>query len=192
MSSLKNNAACGFSLRCVILYFSLLLGSGGCDVLYRLLHKEGAQERELLGNVFSPDPNPKVEELQRLLVLYGYNPGTVDGKLGAKTRIAIERFQKDSGLPANRFLDKATWQRLNVFSQSGLVINGEVDIKKVQMILRSAGLNPGKIDGKMGAATQQALMTFQKAHGLKADGRIGFQTLSKLREYVPARQSAQE
>ncbi len=178
----------------ISLFFCLafLWAGSGCDALYRVLHKEGAQERDLLGQVLSADPNPKVEELQRLLILYGYSPGAVDGKLGAKTRIAIEKFQKESGLPAHRFVDKATWERLHRFSSSGLVTNGEVNIKKVQTILRSAGFNPGKIDGKMGARTQQALRDFQKAYGLKPDGRIGFQTLSKLMAYGSQERDSQK
>ena len=164
----------------MILYGCLLCTAGGCDALYRLLHKEGAEERSLLGSVVSIDPNPKVEELQKLLKLHGYNPGAIDGQLGINTRNAVKKFQKDNGLAVNQFVDKATWERLNIFSQSGLVAQGEVDVRKVQTALTAAGMNPGEIDGKMGAKTQRALKAFQRAHGLKADGAIGVKTLSQL------------
>ena len=139
----------------MILYGCLLWAAQGCDALYRLLHKEGAQERDLLGDVLSSEPNPKVQELQRLLGLYGYNPGTTDGKLGAKTRIAVEKFQKDNGLPAHRFVDKATWRQLHVFHESKLILHGELNVKMIQTALNNAGFPVGRADGRMGRQTQE-------------------------------------
>src|SRR3989338_9807840 len=106
------------SLNLILLVF--LLTSAGCDRLYRLLQKESAEEKEILGEVLSFETNPRVEELQKLLKLYGYSPGTIDGKFGQTTRRAVEEFQKDSGLKTSRFVDRATWERLNIFSSSGL------------------------------------------------------------------------
>ena len=161
-----------------------LFTAAGCDQVYRLLQKEGAEEKELFGKTLSSDPNPKVEELQKLLKLYGYSPGTIDGKFGQGTRRAIENFQKDNHLKPNRFVDRATWERLNIFSPSGLVENEEVNIAKVQAALRSAGFDPGKIDGRMGKKTLEALKDFQKANALAPDGKTGFKTLSKLVTYL--------
>ncbi len=165
--------------------FCLLSALTGCDAVYRLLYKEGAEEKELLGNLVSAEPNPRVEEIQKTLKLYGYNPGAIDGKLGVHTRNAIEKFQKDQNLVVNRLVDRATWERLNMFSKKGLVFQGEINMRQVQMALSHAGMNLGTIDGRPGAQTQQALKAFQKAHGLKPDGVIGFKTLTKLMEYLP-------
>ncbi len=164
------------------------LGSAGCDSIYRFLQKEGAEEKELFGEVLAFEPNPRVEHLQKLLKLYGYNPGTIDGKFGVKTRSAIEKFQQDNNLPAHRFVDGATWKQLNIFAASGLVVNARPNIQKVQMALQTAGFDIGKIDGKMGKRTQEALKEFQKAQGLNPDGRIGYRTLGKLAQYLPSSQ----
>ena len=172
----------------VIFCFIVVCGSG-CDALYRLLQKEGAEERELLGEVVPSLPNPAVEEVQRLLKIFGYRPGNVDGQLGLKTRNAIEQFQKDNNLKPNRFLDQQTWAKLNVFAENGLVIKGEVNPKKVQEALKKAHFNAGPVDGKMGRRTQEAIKKFQRAQGLKADGTIGFQTLTCLAKYLGARES---
>ncbi len=116
--------------------------------------------------------------------LYGYRIGKADGILGANTRNAIEAFQKDNDLPVTRFVDKQTWQRLNLFESSGLVVKAKINMKAVQKALKKAGYDIGTIDGKAGERTKAALVSFQKRNGLKADGKIGYKTLRKLAEYL--------
>ena len=160
----------------------------GCDFVYRLLQREGAEEKDLFGEVVPFEANAKVKEVQRLLKLYGYRVGNPDGKLGAKTREAIAAFQNDSGLKVSRFVDEATWKRLNMFTAGGLVVNGEIDPTAVQKALNSAGFDAGAPDGKMGKRTKQALTNFQRAQGLKPDGIIGYKTLNHLAEYLPVQE----
>lgn len=56
--------------------------------------------------------------------------------------------------------------------------------KKVQLALYTAGFDPGKIDGKMGTQTIQAVKDFQEANGLKSDGIVGKETWEKLQKYL--------
>jgi predicted nuclease with TOPRIM domain len=56
--------------------------------------------------------------------------------------------------------------------------------KKVQLALYAAGFDPGKIDGKMGTQTIQAVKDFQEANGLKVDGIVGKETWDRLQEYL--------
>lgn len=56
--------------------------------------------------------------------------------------------------------------------------------KKVQLALYTAGFDPGKIDGKMGPQTIQAVKEFQQAHSLKVDGIVGKETWERLQEYL--------
>lgn len=152
----------------------------GCDALYRLLDKEGAEEKALVGDIIPFESNTTVEEIQSLLYLYGYNAGKIDGILGLRTRNAIEKFQKDNGLEPTRFADQGTWEKLSVFKENGLVVEGQLNARLVQSLLKEVGFDPGKIDGKIGAKTKEAVRAFQKAHKLKVDGKIGYQTLSQL------------
>ena len=55
-----------------------------------------------------------VEAAQNKLNADGYNAGTADGKLGARTRSAIRKFQKDKSLTVNGQLDESTLSHLNV------------------------------------------------------------------------------
>ncbi len=56
--------------------------------------------------------------------------------------------------------------------------------KKVQLALYTAGFDPGKIDGKMGPQTIQAVKDFQEASGIKVDGIVGKETWDKLQGYL--------
>ena len=156
----------------------------GCDALYRILDKKGAEEKDLVGGAVPFEKNLRVEEIQNLLKIYGYNPGSIDGVLGLKTRNAIERFQKDTGLAPSRFVDKETWHKLTAFKEKGLVVGRDLNVKLVQQILEVAGFSPGTRDGQWGDKTQDAVKAFQKAHHLKADGKIGYATLTKMAEYI--------
>ena len=171
---------------CLVLCFSLT----GCDLLYRMLHKEGAEEKELLGDMVPFQKNPAVEEVQTLLSIYGYSPGKADGVIGLQTRNAVEEFQRDNGLKETRFVDKATWEKLMVFKDNNFIVKNKLNVKLVQTALKEAGFDPGVADGKMGTKTKNAIMAFQKANGLTADGKIGYKTLAKLSEVFPAREEA--
>ncbi len=168
-----------------VVIFLFLCSSLGCDFVYRLLNKEGAEEKALVGEIIPHERNLVVEEIQTLLKLYGYSAGNVDGVLGFRTREAVAQFQKDNALKESRFVDKATWERLGVFKENKLVVNNELNIKLIQKILKKAGFNPGSADGKMGEKTKKAVKVFQQAHGLTSDGKIGYKTLLKLASYLP-------
>jgi hypothetical protein len=62
--------------------------------------------------------NPsKIMEIQHALQKAGFNPGRVDGMIGADTVNAIKRFQQSKGLPVNtdgRYLDVETVKALGV------------------------------------------------------------------------------
>ena len=56
--------------------------------------------------------------------------------------------------------------------------------KEVQTALKAASFYTGNIDGKMGPRTKKAIVEFQKAKGLKADGKVGPKTWAELEKYL--------
>jgi lysozyme family protein len=54
------------------------------------------------------------------------------------------------------------------------------DVAQLQRRLEEEGLSPGAIDGIFGAATEAAILAFQKSHGLAVDGVVGPQTAAAL------------
>ncbi len=63
-------------------------------------------------------------------------------------------------------------------------LHGKTATKQIQRALHRAGCNPGKIDGKFGIKTLQAVFNFQRLCGLKVDGIVGTKTMSKLRKFM--------
>ena len=55
---------------------------------------------------------------------------------------------------------------------------------EIQTALKNAGLYTGNVDGKVGPLTKKAIEEFQKANGLKADGKVGSQTWGALGKYL--------
>lgn len=175
-------------LVCLISCFAF----SGCDILYRLLDKEGAEEKALVGKILPFEKNDIVEEVQTLLRIYGYSIGKVDGVLGFRTRNAIEKFQRDNNLQTTRFVDTATWKRLNIFKENKLIVDQQLNIRLIQSLLKEVGFTPGKIDGKLGVKTKKAIRDFQRAHNLKVDGKVGYRTLDQLAIFAPAVAQAEE
>lgn len=79
-------------------------------------------------------------------------------------------------------LDRAV-QEKNNFSQNRGIFEAKSrpNNKQIQLALRNAGYNPGKIDGRMGRQTREAIKAFQTANNIPVDGKVGKQTWEALR-----------
>lgn len=53
-------------------------------------------------------------------------------------------------------------------------------VRDIQRRLKELGYYKGSADGDFGPATEKAVIAFQKANGLTADGKVGEKTLAKL------------
>ena len=56
--------------------------------------------------------------------------------------------------------------------------------KQIQIALQKSGFYKGKIDGKIGPQTRQAIREFQKSKGLRVDGVMGSKTWEELKKYL--------
>src|SRR5262249_10144049 len=54
------------------------------------------------------------------------------------------------------------------------------EIREVQLVLIQQGFDIGVADGRLGAKTREALISFQRRNGLQASGRIDSQTVARL------------
>lgn len=59
--------------------------------------------------------HPLVKHIQMALKNAGYNPGTIDGRMGGQTKDAIKSFQKANNLTPTGKVDKETWKLLQEF-----------------------------------------------------------------------------
>ena len=134
-----------------------------------------------------------VKTLQEMLNAKGYNAGSVDGIFGRNTRAAVIAFQNANGLAADGIVGKLTWAKLydttaalpSASTAAGtqpMVYRGSRGdaVRRLQELLNKKGFDCGAVDGIFGSKTYAAVMAFQKANGLSADGIAGPLTWGKL------------
>ena len=134
-----------------------------------------------------------VKTLQDKLNALGYNSGNVDGIFGAKTYAAVTAFQKANSLGVDGIVGKLTWGKLYGISPAMPVETTTVvgrpmvsygsrgdAVRKLQELLNALGYDCGSVDGIFGSKTKAAVLAFQKANGLGADGIVGPLTWAKL------------
>lgn len=131
-----------------------------------------------------------VKTLQEKLNAKGFDSGNVDGIFGAKTYAAVTAFQKANSLGVDGIVGKLTWAKLYdatpvnvtpVTTQPMLRTGSRGDaVRKLQEMLNAKGYDCGSVDGIFGSKTKAAVLAFQKANGLGADGIVGPLTWGKL------------
>ena len=154
-----------------------------------------ATQRSLLPERFQAAPAPTslsnrevILQAQRQLKALGFNPGNIDGNLGAQTEAALREYQRAYRLPSTGQLDEATLRSLlpERFQASpepspaptGLS-NREV-IRRAQIQLKALGFEPGSVDGTFGPQTEAALREYQRAYRLPQSGTLDEATLRSL------------
>ncbi len=65
--------------------------------------------------ISSAPSQPTGRQIQTALYNAGYNPGSIDGKIGRKTREAIRAFQEANGLKADGKVGAKTWEVLQQY-----------------------------------------------------------------------------
>ena len=134
-----------------------------------------------------------------------YSAG-ITGHFGEKTETAVKKFQKKYALENNGVVDEATRAALyeaagityiagsssssgasssnsSVSSSGGTTLRYDMRsdaVLKLQQDLSKLGYYSGTISGHFGSKTEAAVMSFQKANGLSADGIAGSKTLAKI------------
>jgi len=129
--------------------------------------------------------------MQQRLYDLGYLKTKPDGNFGAATEQALIAFQKKNKLNADGIAGASTLTLLNSKTTSASVTptaapttlkrgDSGADVKLLQQRLRELGYITFAADGQFGSGTQNAIIAFQKANGLKADGVAGASTQTKL------------
>ena len=126
------------------------------------------------------------------------NKPEADGLFGSATGAAVRRFQREMGLSIDGMAGKTTWNKLVEAAaaiQAGnplpsaarypntvLKVGSTGDsVRCVQAWLGAVQNTSLKVDGQFGDGTRKAVVVFQAAAGLKADGMVGSVTWNALR-----------
>ena len=107
---------------------------------------------------------------------------------------AVRAFQQQRGLAADgvvgpstyRVLEEARWRLGDrvLTHVAGNVLAGD-DVHALQQRLLDLGFKVGKVDGRFGHQTEQAVRDFQRNVGVPADGTCGPATLKALARLAP-------
>jgi YVTN family beta-propeller protein len=152
------------------------------------------------------DNSAQVTELQKKLLAAGYFDGPATGYYGSLTQAAVMKFQSSNGLTTDGIADPKTLKALESgveaptsFQDSASEQNitdvpkvsaspkqafkqgvSSAEVTELQKKLQAAGYFDGPATGYYGSLTQAAVMKFQKAHGLDADGLADSHLLKAL------------
>ena len=145
------------------------------------------------GTISTGMEGEEVEEIQlRLqeLGLYGYS--RITGYYGSITKDAVKDFQKAYGLKQDGVVGEMTMQKLfSTYKETSLIPGMKNDdVGELQERLKELGYYSYSTDKEYGSKTREAVVYFQSAHGLTADGIAGIQTKQLL--YSSAAMTEQE
>lgn len=131
---------------------------------------------------------------QEKLIVKGYKLPHfgADGYFGDETEEVVKQLQRDAGITVDGIIGNDTWEVLNsnFVKPNGpaypgyYIIKGQIseDVRKLQARLIQLGYSCGSkgADSIFGNGTYNAVIAFQKANGLSADGIVGPKTWEKL------------
>lgn len=130
-----------------------------------------------------------VRDLQARLAATGHHVGNDEpGEFGIGTDAAVRAFQDGRGLRVDGIVQRQSWASL---VESGFTLGDRLlyahrpmfrgdDVAELQHRLNALGFDAGREDGILGDETGPALVEFQRAAGLKADGICGPMTVATL------------
>jgi peptidoglycan hydrolase-like protein with peptidoglycan-binding domain len=94
---------------------------------------------------------------------------------------AVPALAQQSAAPQSQNQSQAQPTKQNQARQTNQTANpGANMIRQAQQALNTKGFNVGRVDGKMGRETRQALRNFQNQQKLQPTGRLDNQTMAAL------------
>lgn len=147
--------------------------------------------------------------LQQVLISLGYTLSSATGYFGDQTYSAVVAFQKAKGLKQDGQVGPVTAAALDaaksgaaaatssssasssgststsiaaLVSTGGWIVKGNrgTAVTTLQTVLKTLGYYTKTVDGDFGSFTYAAVVSFQKAKGLEADGKVGPATAAAL------------
>lgn len=158
-------------------------------------------QRPRSGVLREGDSGPEVAALQQRLQKQGYFQAKVTGYYGPITKAAVNRFQQVAGMPADGIAGSDTQAALlgvggaedrtppkntvSSGSSSGSFLqlgSNNREVVELQRRLRQLGILQGAMTGYFDQDTKDAVIKFQQAQGLTADGVAGPSTVLALKK----------
>jgi peptidoglycan hydrolase-like protein with peptidoglycan-binding domain len=153
--------------------FILAIALSGCATT-----QMKTQNEQLESRVTDLEKNQQAKDAE--IVDLQYQVKDLSSKLDAS-----KPAESDQAAPETQVsTDQAEPANVSEVSDNTHIIRVKVSPEKIQRALKAAGVYTGPVDGKIGAGTKEAIIEFQKSHGLKADGVLGRKTWDELKTYL--------
>ena len=132
-----------------------------------------AAESDQLAAANKTPSREEVRLFQAQLKTAGFDPGPLDGMMGPKTRLAMNRLQSGCAnlkdvLESSDAGMSSGMQAAKPNAAASQVPNNE-EVRLLQVRLKDSGFDAGPIDGVLGAKTQSALLRLQSGCTLLKD-----------------------
>jgi peptidoglycan hydrolase-like protein with peptidoglycan-binding domain len=136
------------------------------------------------------DSGVEVADLQNNLAYLGYFSGDSSLFYGPETEDAVRRFQADAGQVVDGIVGPATLEAVLIevgppalIPRPALRLNDAgTQVLELQRRLSDLGWFTGTETGFFGPQTETAVLDFQAARGITADGIVGNETADALRQ----------
>jgi peptidoglycan hydrolase-like protein with peptidoglycan-binding domain len=129
----------------------------------------------------------RVLDIQRALNRLGYDAGPADGRMGARTRGAIEAYQRDQGLLISGEPSAALLRHMReragpapAAPEADFATETET-VAQIQAELRMRGYRIPRVSGRMDAETRRAIEEYQQGQGVRVTGEPSRALLDALR-----------
>jgi len=137
------------------------------------------QNEQLSSRVTELEKNQQAKDAE--IVDLQYQVKDLSSKVEGAKPVEGDQTSQDAQAPSST-ADQA--ESVSAVSDNTQIIRVKASPEKIQRALKAAGVYTGRVDGKIGAGTKEAIIEFQKSHGLKADGVLGRKTWEELKVYL--------
>jgi peptidoglycan hydrolase-like protein with peptidoglycan-binding domain len=143
-----------------------------------------AQNEQLESRVTDLEKNQQAKDAE--IVDLQYQVKDLSSKLDSSKTADAEQAVPDSQSSTDQgeSANASSSYRNDAGSLGVNIIRVKVSPEKIQRALKAAGVYTGQVDGRIGPGTKEAIIEFQKSHGLKADGVLGRRTWDALKTYL--------
>ena len=155
-------------------------------------------KNELAGAAKRIPSKQEIKLIQAQLKVAGFDPGSMDGALGAKTMSALRRLQSGCANLKDVFENPTS----GISQQSGAMqtpkqsvadkFSSADEIRLIQVRLKDAGFDVGPVDGVMGSKTKSALVRFQSGCAMVKEWSATLENQVQTSDRMPSPMPASE
>lgn len=154
-------------------------------------------KNELAGAAKRIPSKQEIKTIQAQLKVAGFDPGPVDGALGAKTRSALRRLQSGCANLKDVFENPSailpqSGQMQTIKQSAADKFSSADEMRLIQVRLKDAGFDVGPVDGVMGSKTKSALLRFQSGCTMVKEWSAALENQVQTSDRMPSPMPASE